>query len=65
MNFAKNKLEIGEARYEYCGDCIECGKRVFVCKSHPKTADDRMGGRLATFYADGTMACVECSVTRL
>lgn len=61
MDWRKKILEIGEAKYEYCGDCIGCGKRLFVCRSHPVRADDSMGGRVATFYADGTMKCEECA----
>jgi len=65
MDWRKKYLDIGDAAYEYCGDCIECGKRLFKCVSHPTRADDALEGRVATFYADGTMMCKECAGGRL
>ena len=65
MDWRKNKLVIGDAEYEYCGDCIGCGKRLFVCLSHPIRADDSLEGRVCTFYADGTKMCKECANVRL
>ena len=61
LDWRKKELSAGEATYEYCGDCIGCGKRVFVCKSHPIRADEQLEGRLATFYADGAVRCVDCN----
>ena len=65
MDWRKKILKIGEAEYKYCGDCIACGKRLFVCRSDPITADDSIGDRLSTFYADGTMRCKDCADDRL
>ena len=65
MDWRKKKLHIGEAKYEYCGDCIGCDKRLFVCVSEPVRADDALEGRVPTFYADRTMRCKECASDRL
>ena len=65
MDWRKNKLHIGEAEYEYWGDCIACGKRLFVCISDPVTADDKLEGRVPTFYADRAIRCKECANDRL
>jgi len=52
--FNKNKIEIttntGEkAVYEFAGQCEICGKRVFVCISHPVRCDGEIGERVAAF----------------
>lgn len=65
MDWRKKILEIGEARYEYCGDCADCGKRLFACISNPARADDSLEGRVCTFYADGAMRCKGCADGRL
>ena len=64
MDWRKKKLKAGEAEYDYCGDCIACSKRLFVCVSHP-IRDEKLDSRVATFYADGTKMCRECASDRL
>jgi len=58
VDWRANKLEIGEATYEYCGICIDCGKRLYNCTSI-KCADDALEGRVATFYGNGELRCQE------
>jgi len=65
MDWRKKKLKIGEAEYEYCGDCIGCEIRLFKCVSDPIREDEKLGNRLPTFYADSTKMCGECASGRL
>ena len=65
MDWRKKTLKFGEAEYEYSGNCLECEKRLFVCTSHPIRNDEKLEGRITTFYADGTILCKECASDRL
>jgi len=65
LDWRKKRIEVVDAVYEYCGDCISCKKNLYVCVSHPIRADDALEGRVATFYADGAKRCKECADDRL
>ena len=59
----------GEAVYEFCGKCVDCGYKrppvdrdVFTHKSGPR-ADEQLGIQLAAFRRDGRSGsplCKEC-----
>lgn len=63
----KFSTPLGEAVYEYAGNCVDCmNKResvetpVFTCKSSPIRADEQLGNQLASFRRDGKSASALC-----
>jgi len=65
----KFKTPQGEAVYEFCGKCVDCGYKrppvdrdVFTHKAGPR-ADEQLGIQLAAFRRDGrsgSALCKEC-----